>query len=493
LIAVAVLLPMLLAASARADPFRVETLRVPGRVLGLKAEDLDGDKRRDLVVVSMSGQKRALSVFFARDGGFAAEPDQTLAAPANATFVDIGDVDGNGKQSLIIADRRGLSVLRLDGSGKKLDPTPRRLVEAPGLLALADEEELPFMDVLRDWDGDGQSEILLPLVDATAVFARGAAGWSRVGELHVRPFASYAVRSELYEPRLRNFNARVTFTLPELVTGDFDGDGKRDLFAIVEDLLQVHKSGGPAIFSPVPAARIALGLKSESETARGVGHVHTTVRDLDGDGIADLAVNKIAGGLGQMRAQTGFYYGRRGGGYERPAQLIDRPGYSGALAFGDLDGDGKPDMVMPHVEVGLAEMASALLKKRMTVGWEARRNGGRQFSPSPETVKEVEFPVDFSALADIDGPYPSVAGDFDGDGRADFVAAHGRDAMAVWLGGGRALIADSPKAILHVTPSKYYLVVDLDGDKRSDLVLFYRTRESLLGTIVVARNTGRDW
>ena len=35
----------------------------------------------------------------------------------------------------------------------------------------------------------------------------------------------------------------------------------------------------------------------------------------------DLAVNKVAGGLGQMKAQTGFYYGRRGGGFDPPAQV----------------------------------------------------------------------------------------------------------------------------------------------------------------------------
>src|SRR5207247_8629524 len=128
----------------------------------------------------------------------------------------------------------------------------------------------------------------------------------------------------------------------------------------------------------------------------------------------------------------------------------------------------------------LAEMARALLSKRMTVGWEARRNLGRQFSVVPETVKEVDFPVDFSTLADIEGPYPSIAGDFDGDGKRDFVAATGSDAIGVRLAGGSSLIADSPKAIVHATPTKFYFISDLDGDKRAELILFYRSREALV-------------
>jgi len=73
--------------------------------------------------------------------------------------------------------------------------------------------------------------------------------------------------------------------------------------------------------------------------------------------------------------------------------------------------------------------------------------------------------------------------------------------MAVWLGGGKSLIADSPKAILHVTPSKFYLVTDLDGEapgkgglfKTADLSFFYRSRDAMAGTVVVARNTGQGW
>jgi VCBS repeat protein len=475
----------------------VERLRVPGRVLGVHVEDVNGDGKRDLLVVVSEGRPpqavRRVAVFFARGNRYQTDPDQLLKPPAAAAFLDLGDVEGDGKRALLFADGRGLGMFHLGGDGR-FETTPRRLVEARGLLALPDDEELPFFDVMRDWNGDGKDEILLPLADRTALFVRGDASWTHAADLNIPPRASYMVRPELYEPRLRNFSARATLTAPELTAGDWDGDGKLDLFAVVDEILQVHAGGkNGALFAPVAAARMLLGNRTADEAVRGSAHLATVVRDLDGDGVADLAVNKISGGLGQMRAETGFYYGRRGGGYGPPAQLIRRDGYAGALAFADLDGDGRVDMVSPHADVGLGAMARVLLQKRMSVGFEARRNLGRSFSTAPEAVREVDFAVDYSVVADLEGAYPSVSGDFNGDGKADFFAQYGKDSVGVWLGGGKSLVADEPRAVVRVPPSRYYLVADLDGDRRADVVMFYRWREGLAGTILVLRNTGQGW
>ena len=484
--------------SAQLGPFLVETLRVAanGRVLGLHAEDLDGDGKLDLVAAYATGAapepKRALAIWLQKTGRFAESPDQVLDVPKNAAFVDFVDADGDGKRALVFANATGLWARRLvDG---KFEREGKKLVAVTGLLALPDDEELPFFDVGRDWDGDGKPEILLPVIDGVAVFTRQADGWQRTGTLKLQPRASYAVKSELYEPRVRNFAARATFVVPELQPCDYDGDGQLDLCAVVEDMLQVHKGGaGPSVFSEVAAARHYLGVRTPDEIRKGA-HVHTTVRDLDGDGVADLAVSKLAGGLGQMHATIAFYYGKKGGGFDPPAQVMQREGYAGSLAFADLDGDGKLDLVMPHVNVGLAEMARVLIAKKMRIGWEAHQNvGKRQFSVTAASVHDLDFTVDYSQLADLDGPFPSVQGDFNGDGKPDFVAAAGPDDLGVWLGGGKPLIAPQAKAVVRVPPSKWYQVVDLDGDKRADVLLFYRSRETKAREIVVLHNSGRGW
>jgi hypothetical protein len=194
-----------------------------------------------------------------------------------------------------------------------------------------------------------------------------------------------------------------------------------------------------------------------------------------------------------MRAATAFHYGRRGGGFGPPAQVIEREGYAGALAFADLDGDGKPDLVSPHADVGLGAMARVLLSKRMSVGFEVRKNRGREFSPQPDTVRDIDFAVDYSVVADLEGAYPSVAGDFNGDGKADFIGQYGKDALGVWLGGGKSLLAADPKAVVRIPPSRYFFVTDLDGDRHADAVVFYRWQAELGGVILVLRNTRQGW
>src|SRR5207244_3723252 len=101
------------------------------------------------------------------------------------------DVDANGRRALLFADGRGLLAYHLRETGLMFETTPRLLVQAAGLLAIPDEEALPFYDIARDYVGDGNTEILLPLVDGTAVFTRAEEGWVKSGQLSLRPRANY--------------------------------------------------------------------------------------------------------------------------------------------------------------------------------------------------------------------------------------------------------------------------------------------------------------
>lgn len=486
---------------SEAPQFHVERMHVPGRILSVHPQDLDGNGRRDIIVIWVSGNpgatKRHIALFFDRvdrGNGFHESPDQDIAVPTGASFLSVADLDSDGKRELVLGNSHGLSALAFDAQGNYGAPRPFATVE--GVVLPPDEESLPYLDVARDWGGDGRIEFLLPLLEGIAVVTRGADGrWSMTSELELPPRPGYLVRDDLYEPRARNFSLRIALTVPEMTLGDFDGDGRRDLIAVVDDLVTVFR-GEPkgGLFAVMPIARIHLGVRTSAEAARGNALVQVSVLDFDGDGIVDLMVNKVVGGLQSMHAQTGFYLGRKGGGFDRPLQVMARDGFAGSLSFADVDGDRRPDLIMPYTHIGFAEAARILLTRRLSVGFEVHRNlGPKGFNTNADVVRPVDFPVDYSAGAEIDAPLPTLDGDFNGDGVVDFAAGKPPDTLGVWLGGGKQLVAEYPKALVHVPSSRYWQVLDLDGDRYSDILLFYRHRPALEGQLAVLRNTRRGW
>ncbi|MSP62334.1 MAG: VCBS repeat-containing protein [Myxococcales bacterium] len=480
-----------------APQFEIDRLRVPGKLISVHAEDLDGDGKRDLVAIFTQGApgqiRRKIGLFYHR-GAFRPELDQVLEPPAGASFVDVADVAGDARREILFGDAQGLSYL---SPGPKGYGAANPLFAITGLVLVPDEEDLPFLDVARDWDGDGKEEILLPLPDRVALIARDGSEpptWQKRVDLMLPPRVTYAVRGDVHEPRARNYWLRAVITVPELYRGDFDGDGRSDLIAVIDDTVTVFKSDPATIFAATPTAQVKLAARTEAEAARGNATVQITVRDLDGDGVADLAVNKVSGGMGTMRGQTAIYLGKKGGGYGRPAQLLTREGFAGALLFGDLDGDGRPEMVECHNGASFGEIVRIVLSKRIALNFAIRRNlGAKGFSTVPEGDRPIDFTVDYSAGAELEGSFPSLEGDFNGDGKRDLAGPKGDGALGIWLGGGKTLLDEYPKAIVHLPLSRYWMVTDLDGDRRADVVFYHRFRGDMQGQIAVLRNTGRGW
>jgi len=123
----------------------------------------------------------------------------------------------------------------------------------------------------------------------------------------------------------------------DLVAADLDGDGHLDLVAAMDgsDYLLVawgDGAGGLSVPQVVTAERYPRGVK---------------VADLNGDGRPDLVVaTQMNGGIGANAAWVVPGLGGRAFG---PAQLAFQAGGLGIspplLAVGDVNGDGRPDLL----------------------------------------------------------------------------------------------------------------------------------------------------
>ena len=155
--------------------------------------------------------------------------------------------------------------------------------------------------------------------------------------------------------------------------------------------------------------------------------------DLTGDGVADL-VTLDASGDARIRA------GRRNGTFGKTAKKLSLRGYSLLTAVGDINGDGRNDLV-------------ARFKGRLTTLLATGRGG-----------------FDRKATRKGYGNYLQIigAGDVNSDGRADLLLRT-KSRLLVQAGYGTGLFA-KPTKVAGSWRYNRYVAGDFNGDGRSDLV-----------------------
>lgn len=415
-------------------------------------DDFNGDGHADIATVSQDSQGTFYLVYIAGkgDGTFAAPTATALTPPAGAglsPYVNLVSADLRGRGTKDLVTGAGL-VLSGNGDGTFAASATRAFTSAQDTggfgpnVAAADLNKDGKLDLVV---ANGQSvSVYYGRGDGTFVAGPAYASISNVGYIDI---------------------------------ADIDGDGNLDVYPGAANAGQFTGDNG------TPSAGYVLFGNGDG-TLRGApvepfAYTGTNVTDLNGDGHAD-AVG--VDGSGAFQA----YIGDGKGGFAQKTALTYTPVSIGGTTYqvtgidgyavGDVNGDGKPDIVYVGTQFSGPNGAAGFF---VALGHGDGTFGAPTFFPMPQIVPAGDYDTNVT-LSDV------RLADVNGDGRADLIysykdqAYHSQDyylGTAIQLANADGTFQPAQLLNYYTGPNNAYTtsdvvaIADLNADHNPDLVL----------------------
>ncbi len=353
-----------------------ETLLTAGGTLAAKVDyaagtnaysvavgDINGDGKADMAVANYGSD--SVSVFInTGTGSFATKVDYTTGTSPYS--VAIGDLNGDGKPDLAVSNNgsSSVSIFLNKGNGTFAAKVDYTTGSGPRFLAIG------------DLNGDGKQDV------AAASF-----GGNSVSVLLNNGNGTFAAKVDYTVGSANPYSVAI---------GDLNGDGKPDLAVAVlnSTTIAIFLNNGDGTF----AAKVNYTVGSDP-TSIAIG-------DLNADGKPDLAVSNSSSSFISILINNG-----NGTFATKVDYTTGNNPYS--VAIGDLSGDGKPDIAATNINGFVSIFIN---------------NGNGTFAA------KVDYTTGSSPL--------SVAiGDLNSDGKADLaVSNYGSDSVSVFLNRSRTIL-----------------------------------------------------
>ena len=427
--------------------------------------DFNGDGKLDLALTDSLGPSNDVAIVLGNGDGTFQDPPLLYSAGLLPTGVISLDMNGDGKPDLAVAGGYGvlsyfsLTTLINRGDGTFANPASLPVLQSPYSAVAGDFNGDGHVDIattsftqaggvsvlLGKGDGTFQVHVDSPTGQSPTVIAAG--DFNGDGKLDL-VVADSTPTSQLLSTLIgngdgtfqNNISQALSGILRSVAVGDFNGDGKLDVAAVIDGTNAVSIFLGHGDGSFAAPVQYSTGPMTQSPPYHNV-----LVGDFNGDGKLDLAAatdNGVAILLGN------------GDGTFQPFSLVPSlssvsPG-DDLLALTDFNNDGKLDIVKA-TQTGASIINVAL------------GNGDGTF----QQAAGFQVPAILSTES-------AVVGDFNGDGKLDLAfASQGSSVVTILFGNGDGTFQGH---IEYSVPSvsntvNFMLAADFNGDGALDMAL----------------------
>ncbi|MEP1791379.1 FG-GAP-like repeat-containing protein, partial [Reichenbachiella sp.] len=333
--------------------------------------DLDGDGKSDLAIVNLLSKTVSIFRNTSQNIGSVsyATKDDFLIGDDLPTAVSFGDLNGDGKTDMVVANSTNSRVAVFKNTSESI-----------GSITFASKVEYavgesPYAVAVGDLDGDGRVDLVVTNLHSNTISVLRNTS-SGTDAIHYDERVDYS-----------------TGTQPYFVSvGDLDNDGKVDL---------VTANGGSNTLSAyrnvtTGAGDINFATKVDFETGSNPRYV--SLSDLDSDDKIDMAVANSSSTTVSVFRNTST----NAGSIDFSAKVDFLTGdFPYSVSIGDLSGDGKADLVVANAGV---PTVSVMINQSTDIG-----------------VIDFDDKVDFTTGT---SPRSVSISDLDGDGKSDLVVGN---------------------------------------------------------------------
>ena len=291
---------------------------------GSAVGDVDGDGRPDAVVCDLNAS--TVTIYRNTSAGVAIsfDPGVVFYTGSGPISVAIGDLDRDGKLDIATADYYGgtVTVLRNTGSGSYIS-------FATGVAYPVGYS--PNCIAIGDLNNDGRADLVTANIGSNTVTVLRNSSTS--GSITSGSFST-------------TFNLTVGYSPSSVAINDLDGNGRADLVVANSSSNTVSVIRNTSTSTAMSASTFA----GRVDFYVGDNGVSVVTGDLDADGKPDIAVAKqYPNGISVLRntSTTGSITASSFAG----AVSFSISGDPAELALGDIDGEGKPDLIVTQPSI----------------------------------------------------------------------------------------------------------------------------------------------